>query len=416
MNVATAAVRVRSPVRHLPDDPARVLADRPGTPEEFDLRVLICPDKFAGTLSARHAASAIADGWRAGAGGAARGSDRLDLRPLSDGGPGFVDVLDAALSGKRLPVATVDPLGRPVTGEVLIAGDIAYVESADACGLHLLSAAERDPLVTSSYGLGTLISAAADAGAAEIVIGLGGSATNDAGAGMLSALGAVAVDASGQPLPRGGAALAACTDIVGDLAIPPVRLVGATDVDSPLTGLFGATAVFGPQKGASREDVLLLDAALERFAAVLRDALPGCPANLASRPGAGAAGGLGAAVLALGGSVRSGIGLIRDVTGLDEALDGADLVITGEGSLDDQSLRGKVVAGVAGAARDRGVPCVVLAGRSSVGRRDAAAAGITDIYTLVDHFDGDVDRAMAAAEEGLRALGDRLARQWGPRP
>jgi glycerate 2-kinase len=379
------------------------------------LRVLICPDKFAGTLSARQAATAIADGWRAAAGVVGGGSDHLDLRPLSDGGPGFVDVLDAALSGKRLPVATVDPLGRPVTGDVLIAGDIAYVESADACGLHLLSAAERDPKVTSSYGLGTLISAAADAGAAEIVVGLGGSATNDAGAGMLAALGAVAVDASGQPLPRGGAALAACTDIVGDLAIPPVRLVGATDVDSPLTGLFGATAVFGPQKGASREDVLLLDAALERFAAVLSDALPGCPANLASRPGAGAAGGLGAAVLALGGSVRSGIGLIRDVTGLDEALDAADLVITGEGSLDDQSLRGKVVAGVAAAARDRGVPCVVLAGRSSAGRRDAAAAGITDIYTLVDHFDGDVDRAMAAAAEGLRALGDRLARQWGRR-
>lgn len=374
------------------------------------MRVLICPDKFAGTLSARQAATAIADGWRGGA----QSGDDLDVRPLSDGGPGFVDVLDAALSGKRLPVATVDPLGRPVRGDVLIAGDIAYVESADACGLHLLSPAERDPKVTSSYGLGTLISAAADAGASEIVIGLGGSATNDAGAGMLAALGAVAVDASGQPVPRGGAALAACTDIVGDLTIPSVRLVGATDVDSPLTGLFGATAVYGPQKGATREDILLLDAALERFAAVLSDGLPGCPADLASRPGAGAAGGLGAAVLALGGSIRSGIGLIRDVTGLDEVLDGADLVITGEGSVDDQSLRGKVVAGVAAAARDRGVPCVVLAGRSSAGRREAAAAGITDIYTLVDHFDGDVDRAMGAAADGLRALGERLARQWDP--
>ena len=237
------------------------------------MRVLICPDKFAGTLSARQAAAAIADGWRDGA----RAGDDLDLRPLSDGGPGFVDVLDAALSGKRLPVATVDPLGRPVRSEILIADDIAYVESAHACGLHLLSPAERDPKVTTSYGLGTLISAAVDAGASEIVIGLGGSATNDAGAGMLAALGAVAVDASGQPVPRGGAALAACTDIVGDLTIPSVRLVGATDVDSPLTGIFGATAVYGPQKGATREDVLLLDAALERFAAVLSDGLPGMP-------------------------------------------------------------------------------------------------------------------------------------------
>ena len=380
------------------------------------MRVLICPDKFAGTLAAREAAAAIATGWRDGA----RSGDQLDLRPLSDGGPGFVDVLDVALSGKRLRVATVDPLGRPVTGDVLIAGDTAYVESADACGLHLLSPAERDPKVTSSYGLGTLVAAAADAGASEIVIGLGGSATNDAGAGMLAALGAVAVDASGQPVARGGAALVkgdrrVCSaPLVGVLRqrIPSIRLVGATDVDNPLTGLFGATAVYGPQKGATRADILLLDAALERFAAVLSDRLPGCPADLASRPGAGAAGGLGAAVLARGGSVRSGIGLVRDMTGLDEVLDSADLVITGEGSLDDQSLRGKVVAGVAAAARDRGVPCIVLAGRSSAGRREAAAAGITDIYTLVDHVGGDVDRAMGAAADGLRSLGERLARQW----
>jgi glycerate kinase len=397
------------------------------------LRVLICPDKFAGTLTAREAATAIADGWRSAAPRSAaphRAAPRtaalrtaaprtaaprtagLDVRPLSDGGPGFVDVLDATLSGKRLPVATVDPLGRPVVGEVLIAGDTAYVESADACGLHLLSVSERDPKITSSYGLGALISAAAQSGVSEIVIGLGGSATNDAGAGMLAALGALAIDKAGRPVPRGGAALAACTDIVGTLAIPPVRLVGATDVDSPLTGIFGATAVYGPQKGASREDVLLLDAALERFAAVLSDGLPGCPADLAARRGAGAAGGVGAAVLAIGGGVRSGIGLVRQVTGLDDALDVADLVITGEGSVDAQSLQGKVVAGVAAAARDRGVPCVVIAGRSSAGRRESAAAGITDIYTLIEHFDGDVDRAMTRAADGLRTLGSRLARQW----
>jgi glycerate kinase len=374
------------------------------------VRVLICPDKFAGTLGAREVAAAIADGWRA-----VRQADDLDARPLSDGGPGFVDVLDAALSGKRIAVATVDPLGRPVSGDVLIAGDVGYVESAHACGLHLLSPAERDPKVTSSYGLGALVAAAANAGAAEIVIGLGGSATNDGGAGMLAALGAVPVDATGQPLPRGGAALAACADVVGTLTIPPLRMAGATDVDNPLTGIFGASAVFGPQKGASRDDVLALDAALERFAAVLSDSLPGCPPDLAARPGAGAAGGIGAAVLALGGSMRSGIAMVRELTGLDTLLDTADLVITGEGSLDDQSLRGKVVAGVAAAARDRGVPCVVLAGRSSIGRREAAAVGITDTYTLVDHYAGDMGRAMSQAASGLVALGTRIAHQWSDR-
>src|SRR5262249_49761988 len=151
---------------------------------------------------------------------------------------------------------------------------------------------------------------------------------------------------------------------------------------------------------------------LERFAAVLSDNLPGCPADLAARPGAGAAGGLGAAILALGGELRSGIGLVRELIGLDAALESADLVVTGEGALDDQSLRGKVVAGVAAAARDRGVPCVVVAGRSSAGRRESAAAGITDVYTLVDHFGGNVDRAMTEAPEGLRAVGARLAGQW----
>lgn len=376
------------------------------------VRVLICPDKFAGTLSAPAAAAAIAEGWH----GVAPG-DRLDRRPLADGGPGFVDVLDAALFGKRVPVATVDPLGRPVTGEVLVVGDTAYVESAHACGLHLLSEAERDPKVTSSYGLGALIAAGADAGVSEIVIGLGGSATNDGGAGLLASLGAVPVDASGRPLPPGGAALSACEDIVGALTLGSqplgaVHLVGATDVDNPLTGIFGASAVYGPQKGATRDDVLLLDAALERFAAVLSDRLPGCPADLASRPGAGAAGGLGAALLALGGTLRSGIGVVRAATDLDAALDAADLVVTGEGSLDAQSLRGKVVAGVAAGARDRGLPCVVLAGRASTGRREAAAAGVTDTYTLVEHFGGDEARAMAEPADGLRALGARLARQW----
>ncbi|MEV1287861.1 glycerate kinase [Micromonospora sp. NPDC049679] len=381
------------------------------------MRVLICPDKFAGTLSAPEVAAAVAAGWHEHA-----PADETLLRPLADGGPGFVEVLASAVDGRRLPVATVDPLGRPAAGEILLAGDAstgiaatgvtAYVESAQACGLHLLSAEERDPKRTTSYGLGLLIAAAVETGARRIVVGLGGSATNDAGAGMLAALGATPLDETGRALPYGGAALAAVASLDGVARLRDVELVAATDVDNPLTGLHGASNVYGPQKGATREDVLLLDAAIERFAAVLERDLPGCPPGLAALPGAGAAGGLGAAILALGGRCESGIALVTRLIGLDEALDRVDLVITGEGSFDHQSLRGKVVAGVAGAARDRGLPCVVLAGRISAGRRESAAAGITEAYSLVEHFGDDVERAMREPAEGLRAIATRLAGQW----
>ncbi|SCE99987.1 glycerate kinase [Micromonospora chokoriensis] len=375
--------------------------------------MLLCPDKFAGTLSAPEVAAAVADGWQS----VAQGDDLL-IRPLADGGPGFVEVLAEALGGRRVPVPTVDPLGRPVAGEILLTADgtTAYLESAQACGLHLLSASERDPKTTTSYGLGLLVAAAVESGARTVVIGLGGSGTNDAGAGMLTALGVTPLDGGGAALAYGGAALAAVDAVDGAPRLRGVRLVAATDVDNPLLGLHGASNVFGPQKGADRADVLLLDAALERFAAVLERDLPGCPAGLGTLPGGGAAGGIGAALLALGGGCESGIGLVTRATRLDDALDTADLVITGEGSFDHQSLRGKVVAGVAGAARDRGVPCVVVAGQVSTGRREAASAGVTDTYSLVEHFGGEsgggLDAALGRPAEGLRELGARLARQW----
>jgi glycerate 2-kinase len=377
------------------------------------MRVLLCPDKFAGTLSAPEVAAAVADGWQS----VAQGDDLL-IRPLADGGPGFVEVLAEALGGRRVPVPTVDPLGRPAAGEILLTADgtTAYLESAQACGLHLLSATERDPKTTTSYGLGLLVAAAVESGARTVVIGLGGSGTNDAGAGMLAALGVTPLDGGGAALPYGGAALAAVDAVDGVPRLRGVRLVAATDVDNPLLGLHGASNVFGPQKGADRADVLLLDAALERFAAVLERDLPGCPAGLGTVPGGGAAGGIGAALIALGGGCESGIGLVTAATRLDDALDTADLVITGEGSFDHQSLRGKVVAGVAGAARDRGVPCVVVAGQVSTGRREAASAGVTDAYSLVEHFGGEegggLDAALSRPAEGLRELGARLARQW----
>lgn len=371
------------------------------------MRVLICPDKFAGTLSAVEVAQAIADGWRETA-----PDDALTLRPLSDGGPGFVEVIAAAKPDtRRIPVPTTDPLGRPVSGEVVVEGHTAYVESAQACGLHLLAEAERDPKRTTTYGLGALLVAAVEAGAHTVVVGLGGSATNDGGAGLLSALGLTPRTSSGLFIGYGGAAVAQAATIDGTPHLRGAALVAATDVDSPLTGLHGASAVFGPQKGASREDVLLLDDALSRFSQVLEKSLNTCPPGLAGLPGAGAAGGLGAALLALGGRVESGIGMVRELTGLDRHLDESDLVITGEGSFDEQSLHGKVVAGVAGAARDRGVPCVVLAGRITAGRRPARAAGVTEMHALTDHF-GSVDAAMDRPAEGLHALGQRLARQW----
>ncbi|MFE7870913.1 glycerate kinase [Micromonospora humida] len=376
------------------------------------MRVLLCPDKFAGTLAAPEVAAAVAAGWRE-----VDDAGELLIRPLADGGPGFVTVLAGALDGRRVAVPTVDPLGRPVTGEILLTADgVGYLESAQACGLHLLSAAERDPKATTSYGLGALVAAAVEHGARTVVVGLGGSGTNDGGAGLFAALGATPLDDAGRALPYGGAALAAVAALDGTPRLRDATLVAATDVDNPLLGLHGASSVYGPQKGADRADVLLLDAALERWAAVLERDLPGCPPGLGTLPGGGAAGGLGAAILALGGRCESGIDLVGRAIGLEAALDDCDLVITGEGSFDHQSLRGKVVAGVAGAARDRGVPCVVLAGRVSTGRREAASAGVTEAYSLVEHFGGEerggVAAAMGRPAEGLRALGARLARQW----
>jgi glycerate kinase len=368
------------------------------------VRVLICPDKFAGTLTASEVAAAVAEGWHSTAPG-----DETVLRPLSDGGPGFVEVLATALGGRRLGVDTVDPLGRPARGEVLLVGTTAYVESAQACGLHLLTRDERNVSTATSYGLGLLIAAAVEAGATEIVVGLGGSAVNDAGAGMLAALGAAPIDGNGYALPYGGGPLITAAAIDGAPRLRQARLVAATDVDNPLVGLHGASNVYGPQKGATREDVLRLDAALDHFAGVLEQAFG--VTDLRTRPGGGAAGGIGAALLALGGRVISGIGLVTTLIGLEEQLDAADLVITGEGSFDHQSLRGKVAAGIANGARDRGLPCVVIAGRNETGHREAAGAGVTETYALIEHF-GSEEQALAEPARGLREVAAGLATQW----
>jgi len=370
------------------------------------VRVVVAPDSFGGTLSAVEAAEAVALGWRRSAPG-----DELMLRPLSDGGPGFVDVLATVLDGQVVPVPTTDPLGRPVVGAVLVDRETAYVESAQATGLHLLTAAERDPLRASSYGLGVLLAAAVECGARTVVVGLGGSATNDAGGGMLAALGVTPLDAGGAALPYGGLALAALDRLEGAAQLRGAQLVVATDVDNPLCGPTGATAVFGPQKGLRPEDLARLDAALARWAEVAERDLPTAPAGLGTMPGAGAAGGLGAALLALGGLRQPGIELISRVVDLPGALDGADLAVTGEGSFDFQSLRGKVASGVAAAAAERGVPCLVLAGQVSVGRREAAAAGVEAAYSVADEA-GSVEAALQWPADRLADLAARVAGQW----
>lgn len=369
---------------------------------------MIAPDKFAGTLTAVEAVGAVTDGWRA-----VDPTTDPDPVPLSDGGPGFVEVLHAAVradGGARLRETTVTgPLGDPVTAGTLHRSDAgvdtAYLESAQACGLHLVPPERRVPGAATTFGVGELIAAAVDDGARRIVVGLGGSATTDGGAGLLAALGAHADDP--RALARGGDALAGLAHV----DIEPVRrrlagvtLIAATDVDNPLCGLNGASSVFGPQKGADREQVMSLDESLARFAGL---AAPWA----ADLPGAGAAGGLGFALLALGAERESGIGTVLDTVGLDTRVAGADLVITGEGAFDHQSLRGKVPHGVAQAALRHGVPCVVLAGRVEAGRREMAAAGITEAYALVDS-PGSPQAAFADPYGELSRLAARVARRW----
>lgn len=373
------------------------------------MRVLVAPDSFGDTLSAAQAAAAIAVGWVRGAAG-----DDVGLAPLSDGGPGLVEVLATSLTdARRRAVEVPDPLGRPVRAELLLdtrdGRTTAWVESAQACGLHHLPAAERDPLRATTLGVGVLLRAALEAGADRLVVGLGGSATNDGGAGMLAALGHVVVDAHGQPLPPGGAALLGAAGLTGPDRSPlaGVEVVAATDVDAPLLGPQGASAVFCPQKGASPDDVALLDAALGRWADVLEAAVGRRVRDL---PGAGAAGGLGAALLALGAHREPGLRLVGDVVDLAGRVAGVDLVVTGEGRFDSTSLRGKVVSGVAAAAVAAGVPCIVLAGQVAAGRREAAAAGIEEAYAMADV--AGLEASFADPAGVLAALAERVAGQW----
>ena len=357
------------------------------------MRVVLAPDCFTGTIGASDAAAALAAGWWR-----IRPDDELVLVPMSDGGPGFLDVLP----GRLVTVLVEDPLARPTLASYRLDGTTAYVESAQACGLHLLGEQDRDPAMTTTYGVGQLVLAAVEAGARRVVIGLGGSATNDGGAGFLAALGVRREGPDGERLAPGCLPLAHATRLVG--TPPAVELVAATDVDNPLLGEHGATHVFAAQKGG--RDLDALEAALAHWADLVEPHLR--PAR--DLPGAGAAGGLGFAILAAGGTRASGVELVAKAVGLPQALVGADLVITGEGSFDWQSLRGKVVSGVAAGAAEEGVPCVVIAGRTSVGRREAAAAGVEAAYSQMDEV--GLEAALAAPDESLATVASSVARAW----
>jgi glycerate 2-kinase len=382
------------------------LGQRAGGVASAAVRVVIAPDCFGGTLSAVEAAEAVERGWRAVAPG-----DELVLRPLADGGPGFVAVLHGALGGLVHGLRVTGPTGEPVTARWLEHETTGYVEAAQACGLHLVPPGQRDAMTATSRGVGELLAAVRDTGLRAAMVGLGGSASSDGGAGALAALGAVAVDNAGQPLPAGGAALVRCARLDGRAAVDGLRLVAAADVTNPLLGRYGAAEVFGPQKGAGPEQVLELETALARWADVLEGATGRAVREL---PSAGAAGGLGAALLGLGAEQVSGAQLVAERTGLDDALDSAELVVTGEGSFDWQSLRGKLVTALAEGAARRGLPCIVLAGQVSVRRREAAAVGVSAAYAAAE-LAGSVQAALANPAGTLEAVAEHAARQWGGR-
>ena len=386
------------------------------------MRVLIAPDSFGSTLGPVQAATAMGEGWSTGA-----PHDEVDLLPLSDGGPGFLDVLSRALGGTTVATTVSDPLGREVPAAVLLVERdgrrTAYVEASQATGLHLLGADERDPALTSTWGVGQLLETAVAQGAHQVVVGVGGGSTNDAGAGLLGALGA----GPASVLARGGLALAeAPHDAL--LGLPGVvdrlsgmELVLATDEDTPLLGLQGTSAVEAPRKGASAEQAQSLESAVGHFTDLLGRALPsppvdlltGLPRRLEREPGAGAAGGLGYALLALGARRVSAVETVLRACGFGVAAARSDLVVTGAGRVDWSTMQGSVVAGVAAAALETGRPTVLVAGECLVGRRETMSLGLAGTYAVADS-PSELEAMVADPVQTLATRTARVARTWSP--
>ena len=378
------------------------------------MRLVIAPDKFKGSLEAAEVAAEVAAGL-------AEGGLRAEVHevPMADGGEGTVD---AALSaGYRAEEVEVSgPLGDPVRATIAIDDEsaTAVIEMAAASGLGVLPTGDdgvvrRDALAASSRGTGELIVAALDAGCRRIVLGVGGSATTDGGAGMLAALGVRLLGPGGHPVPDGGGGLTELVTVeIGDLdpRIFGVDLILAADVTNPLIGETGAAAIFGPQKGASPADVAVLNDNLATLVEAVGAALGELARSAADEPGAGAAGGVGYAALVLGATRRPGIDVVMELVGLDAIVDGADVVITGEGSLDVQSLGGKTPVGVARLARQHRVPTVLaVCGRTTLGEPERRDAGFDRVWALTD-IESDVGRCMSEAGPLLRRLGTLIAR------
>src|SRR3989440_4292731 len=379
------------------------------------MRIVIAPNAFKGSLSALDAAEAIAEGVRIVAADA-----DLVLVPIADGGDGTVDALVAATHGERRTLRVRGPLGDPVdAGYGLIdAGSTAVIEMAKAAGLALVPPAKRDPRITTTYGVGELLQRAYDEGARHFIVGIGGSATNDGGAGMAQALGYHLLDEEGHELPPGGLALKRLARIhVGGVhaSWKAAEIDVACDVTNPLTGPSGASAVYGPQKGATPEMVAELDAALKHFAEIIRRDLG---VDVEQLPGAGAAGGLGAGLVAFTGArLRPGAEMVMEAIRLDDRIKGADLVMTGEGRLDSQTARfGKGPAVVARHARNAGIPVVGLGGSVADEAElsllfDGGEATVGEPRSLADAMGAARPLLVGAASRVMRLLvaGGRLA-------
>jgi len=373
--------------------------------------ILVAPDSFKGSLSARDAADAMERGVKNIL------PDSVVIKhPISDGGEGLVDILTPALNGTFVTTEVSGPFpGQRAKARWGLSGDqsTGIIEMAEAAGLTLAPPGKRDPKIATTYGVGELIRAALDAGVTSLIIGIGGSATNDGGAGMAEALGVRFMNESGQPLGRGGAALAALDRIDvsdKDPRIDQIEVIVASDVQNTLCGELGASAVYGPQKGASPRDVKVLDAALFRYAEVLQSALG---IDVLSIPGGGAAGGLGAGLVAFcGAQLRRGIDVVFHVTNFDDHLLSADLVITGEGKIDEQVRFGKALAGVIERAQRAGVPVAAVVG-SVDGNRESFVNRqfLADLESLVD-ANATTEQAMRNASSLISQKTEYLLRRY----
>ncbi|MEO5778479.1 MULTISPECIES: glycerate kinase [Arthrobacter] len=379
------------------------------------MRVVIAPDKFKGSLSAPDIVTHLTTGLQSVKQTAGQVLD-VDGIPVADGGEGTLDAAVGSGFTRRSAVVS-GPTGEPLEAEFAVRGREAVIEMATASGLAVLPGGTKDALGATSLGTGQLIRAALDAGCRKIILGVGGSANTDGGAGVLQGLGARFMDTDGNQLRAGGAALAGLKWIDFsdfDPRLEDTRFVLASDVDNPLLGPDGAAAVFGPQKGASSEDVRTLDAALARYVEVLGEELGSRALKAAEAPGAGAAGGVGyAAIAVLAASRRPGIDVVLEFTDLAHRLVGADLVITGEGSLDEQSLLGKTPMGVARAAALAGVPIIAVCGRTTLTAEQLSAAGFQATFALTS-IEDDVETCINEAGRLLEQLGTAIGGQLGP--